>query len=120
MADSNSLEALMLAVDRKDSAAFVTFLTEDASFIFANNPAVTGREAIRVAVQVFFDSIKCLSHQVANRWTPEGVVICTGTVTYTRRDDSTLTVPFANVLKLSQAAISQYQIFVDISDLFPE
>ena len=45
-------------------------------------------------------------------------VVCHGRVTYTRKDNSTLTVPFANVMKLDAKGIYKYLIFADTSDLY--
>lgn len=45
---------LFASIDRKDSAAFVSFLTDDGQFRFGNQAAATGREAIAAAVEGFF------------------------------------------------------------------
>ena len=41
-----------------------------------------------------------------------------GTVTYTRHDQSRLTVPFATILKLQGDLIQDYLIFSDMSELY--
>jgi len=112
------LDELMRAIDARDAGAFAGFLTADASFRFGNYPAVLGREAIEAMVRGFFDSIGALSHQLNERWSIGEVTICTGAVTYTRRDGRMLTVPFANVFKRRAGRIHDYQIFVDNSALF--
>jgi hypothetical protein len=83
-------------------------LTADACFRFGNAPAVRGREAIEGAVRSFFDSISALSHELHEQWSIGEVAICTGTVTYTRRDGRSLRAPFANVLKLRAGRIYDY------------
>jgi TRAP-type uncharacterized transport system substrate-binding protein len=45
-------------------------------------------------------------------------VICHGTVTYTRHDASTLTVPFANIFRTRDDLIDEYLIYVDASALY--
>ena len=62
-------------------------------------------------------SVAGLSHSVTEFWEVPGGLICHGMVTYTRRDGSTLTVPFANILKLRDGLIYDYRIFADISEL---
>lgn len=112
------IRQLLATIDTRDARAFVGFLTTDASFRFGNHPAVLGRKAIEATVGNFFKAIKSVSHRLEEQWSLADVVICTGVVTYTRHDGSTLQVPFANVLKLRRGAICDYRIFVDNSALF--
>ncbi len=118
MNDSGWLESLLRAIDARDAAAFVGFLTTDATFRFGNAPPVHGREAIEAVARGFFEAIAGLSHALNEQWSLAEVTICTGTVSYTRRDRRVLTVPFANVLKLRAGRIYDYQVFVDNSALF--
>jgi len=112
------LRHLTHAIDAKNAAAFAAFLTPDATFRFGNAPAVQGRDAIEAVVRGFFDAIDSLAHELHEQWSIGAVTICTGTVTYTRRDGRSLRVPFANVLKLRGGCICDYQIYVDNSALF--
>ncbi|HXZ59449.1 MAG TPA: nuclear transport factor 2 family protein [Steroidobacteraceae bacterium] len=118
MNDTGWLQGLLRTIDAKDAAAFAGFLTPDASFRFGNSPAVRGREAIETVVRGFFDAIDALAHELDEQWSVGEVTICTGTVTYTRRDGRSLRAPFANVLKRRAGRIYDYQIFVDNSALF--
>jgi ketosteroid isomerase-like protein len=111
--------ALFAAIDRKDADGFCGFLAEHASFRYGNAPAIEGREAIRIFVAAFFDSIRALSHRVDEHWQVDDALIVRGTVTYTRPDGSRLAVPFVNVLKLSaDRLVREYQVYVDASALF--
>jgi ketosteroid isomerase-like protein len=118
MADHTFINDLLAAIDRKDARAFAAFLTVDASFRFGNNPVVAGRDAIEAAAGGFFKAIKSVSHYLENQWSLPDAAICTGLVTYTRHDGSTLQVPFANVMKLRAGGIHDYLIFTDNSALF--
>lgn len=118
MADHTLINDLLAAIDRKDAKAFAAFLTPDASFRFANNAAVVGREAIEAAVGAFFEAIQKVSHDLENQWSLPNTAICMGVVTYTRHDGSALQVPFANILKLRPGGIHDYRIFTDNSALF--
>ncbi|MGP8032938.1 MAG: nuclear transport factor 2 family protein [Steroidobacteraceae bacterium] len=118
MANGAFIRELLATIDARDAEAFGGFLTSDASFRFGNHPAVVGREAIEATVGNFFTAIKGVSHRLDEQWSVPDVVICTGLVTYTRHDGSTLQVPFANILKLRRGAICDYRIFVDNSALF--
>lgn len=109
---------LFASIDRRDSAAFAGFLTEDASFRFGNQQAVRGRGAIGEAVGQFFEQIAALKHRVLNAWDAGDAVIVTGEVTYTRHDGSRLTLPFADVFHMRDSLIREYLIYMDVTPLF--
>lgn len=109
---------LFKAIDRHDSEAFVSYLTEDSQFRFGNAEAVHGKANIKSAVDGFFSAIKSLEHKLENSWILDGHVFVNGNVTYTRHDDSTLSVPFANIFKMDNDKIQDYLIYADISALF--
>ena len=112
-----TVKNLFQASDNKDTQTFAGFLAEHATFRFGNAPIVTGRANIAAVVDDFFNNIKALSHTVAETWrTPTGV-ICQGTVTYTRFDDTTLTIPFCNIFKVNEDLIEEYLIYADVSPL---
>lgn len=111
------MKNLFQAIDRKDTETFTSFLSARARFRFGNAPVVEGHDNIAAVVGGFFASVKSLSHLVTEIWrTPTGV-ICHGMVTYTRHDDTTLTVPFCNIFKVNEDLIEEYLIYVDISEL---
>ena len=112
------LQQLFNAIDAKDTPRFLEFLTEDAVFRFGNQPLRRGKQDIGTAVEAFFGSIKACRHEVAGSWAHPDHIICHGLVTYTRKDATQVTVPFANVLTLRRDRINSYLIFADISPLF--
>lgn len=117
-AEGRWIDELLAAIDRKDHVAFAEFFLPDATFRFGNIAPVCGRPAIAEAVAAFFLALKGLQHRIENRWLLPDTAIFTGTVTYTRHDDTVLQVPFANVLKIRPAGIQEYLTFVDNSTLF--
>lgn len=112
------IDELFAAVDAKDAARFAAFLIEDCVFLFANQPAVAGRAAVRDAVAAFFASIRGLSHEVREATTDGDSVWSRGLVTYVRHDGSSLTVPFATHFTVRDTRIARYQIYVDASALY--
>ena len=48
----------------------------------------------------------------------DGVEIMEGRITYTRHDDTTLDVPFTNILVLEGDKIKEYKIYIDTSKLY--
>ncbi|MHA7815978.1 MAG: nuclear transport factor 2 family protein [Pseudohaliea sp.] len=118
MAATLDTDRLFAAIDARDARAFAAFLTDDAEFQFGNAPPVTGREAIEAYVGTFFEALGGVSHHVEALWDSEDRLTCHGEVRYERRDGSTLTVPFANVLYLAEGRVSRYLVFIDNSALF--
>jgi ketosteroid isomerase-like protein len=118
MNDSKWVNRLFAAIDGKEADAFVAFLTEDAVFAFGNLPPVSGKTAIRETLVGFFGSIRALHHDVTDSWSLPDLVVAIGQVTYTRHDGTTLSVPFAVVLKLQNELIREYLIYVDASRLY--
>ncbi len=112
------INSLFSTVDKMDADRFSAFLTQDASFRFANAPAVMGRENIRGAVSGFFTQIKALRHCVLKVWERDNTIICEGEVTYTRHNGSELTLPFVNIFRMETELITDYRIYIDISALF--
>ena len=118
MPETLTTEHLFAAIDALDAERFVALLHPQAVVQFGNSPPVQGRESIRETVAGFFGSIAAVKHQLADAWQPPGALICHGSVTYTRLDGSTLTVPFANVLGLEDNRARDYRIYADISALY--
>jgi hypothetical protein len=112
------IQSLFDAIDRFDTRTFISFLHADARFKFGNMPVVRGKDAIFEFVAGFFQAIRSIRHTNLEVWKLEGIRFVNGTVTYTRLDGSTLTVPFANTFKLEGDKIMDYLIFIDNSELF--
>jgi ketosteroid isomerase-like protein len=118
MSDGSFVVPLFQAIDAMDANAFVSFLSQDAAFRFGNGPEVRGREAIREAVAGFFGTIAGLEHRLLGTWAHPDTVICRGEVTYTRKDGSDVTLPFADIFGVREGEIRHYQIYMDLSPLF--
>ena len=112
------ISELFRSIDEKDLQGFVSLLAQDCVFRFGNQPAVAGVNAIEDYVAGFFESIAALSHEIMGSWDIPGGLVCHGQVSYTRQDGSILSVPFANILELSPAGITDYRIFADTSQLY--
>lgn len=112
------LASLMVAIDSRDAARFVEFLTPDARFRFGNASAVQGRAAIQAAVNAFFQSIAGCRHRVDRTWHGPDTLAVQGEVEYTRLGGGTITLPFANVFVLRGDLIDDYRIYADVAPLF--
>jgi ketosteroid isomerase-like protein len=109
---------LFAAIDSRDAAAFIEFLTPDAQFRFGNAAALIGHRAIGDGVAQFFAAIGSSRHELLESWSGEDSAGCEGRVTYTRHDGRVMGFPFANLFTLRGAKISSYRIYIDNSALF--
>ncbi len=120
MMSNEDIYTLFTAIDSSDTEKFLSFLSDDAVFRFGNIPPVEGKANIRPFLEGFFQSIKGTHHDQIELWELEGVKLMNGWVTYTRHNDTRLTVPFANTFKMNGEKIREYFIFVDTSQLYQE
>lgn len=117
-AADTDIGGLFAAIDAQDGAAFVGFLTDDAVFRFGSAPAVQGRAAVQTAVEGFFGTIAGLSHAIDKTIRDDDTLVCEGVVTYTRRDGSTIAVPFVDVFEYRDDLIAEYKIYIDVAPLY--
>ena len=109
---------LFAAVDSKNTAAFLGFLTDDAEFRFANLPGAHGHAAIGAAVDAFFASIAASRHTLLRSWQDASSAVCQGEVEYTRHDGRRLTLPFVNVFEMHGERVRRYLIYIDAGPLY--
>ncbi len=112
------VRGLFNRIDGKDTDGWLEYLSDEAQFVFGNAPSLAGKDAIRNGVNAFLSTLSQIKHEIVETWTQSDAVICRGQVTYTRLDGSTLSIPFANVLKLDgDGLINVYLIYADTSRL---
>ena len=110
---------LFADVDRKDAALFAKYLADDAVFRFANADEVVGRDNIESTLGAFYDSIKALRHDRQGLYEVDDASVVWSDVTYTRFDDSQLTLPVVTIVKRNDdGLIVDYRIFMDATPLF--
>ncbi len=114
------LDNLLATIDQQDTERFLDFLTDGASFRFGSAPPAQGREAIRAAVDGFFSTIAGCKHRLTRIIQDDGVLVCEGEVTYTRLDDTQITLPFANIFEFEGELIANYKIYADSGPLYAE
>jgi len=114
------LRDLFSAIDSMDAEKFQVFLAPSAVFRFGAAPPVEGRAAIGETVSGFFGTVAGLRHKLVNVISDGTRWVCEGSVTYTRHDASTITLPFANVFEFDGDLISGYRIYIEIGPLYAE
>ena len=112
------LKDIYSIVDAKDGAALAAKITDDGIFRFANMPPVKGRKEITAFLDQFFQSIKGIGHDQIEEWYVNDTRFAIGSVSYTRHDNTVLTVPFSTVLRMQGNMIAEYLVFVDASELY--
>ncbi len=118
MSTDNYIKDMYRVVDAMEGAKLAEMMTENGIFRFANIPAVKGREAIAAFLDSFYQSIQKIEHSQLEDWQVDDVRFATGIVSYTRHDNSSLSVPFSVILKMQGDLIHEYLIFVDTSELY--
>lgn len=117
---ASRLDSLFAAIDSKDTAAFLDFLTDDAAFRFGSNPELCGHAAIRTGVDGFFASIAGSKHTQGTVLQQDSTMVIEGDVRYTRHDGTEVTLPFTNIFELAGEHIARYKIYIDIAPLYAE
>ena len=109
---------LFNAIDTTDVDGFMTWLTDDCSFIYGSNEPVRGAEAVRAMVDGFLSSFDAVKHEVDSSWEADGAAITEGTVTYTKDDGGSTKLPFCNVFHLADdGRIREYRVYIDPTPL---
>jgi limonene-1,2-epoxide hydrolase len=116
--DATFVRRVLDSVDAMETEDFLSFFDEEAQFRFGSAQTVTGKAAIREAVDGFFAGIKGLRHEILETWSDAGTVICQGQATYTRTDDSKVTLPFVTIWRMRGELIKEYLIYIDIQPLY--
>ncbi|KAA1014393.1 nuclear transport factor 2 family protein [Paraburkholderia panacisoli] len=106
------------AIDSMDEQRLALFLSENCTFVYANNDPVTGRENIAESSKSFMALIAGIRHQLLDVWAIDNVIVSRIDVTYTRKDGSTLTVPAVTVWRVRDGRIDDYRIYIDVAPLF--
>jgi hypothetical protein len=116
--DVGWVRRLFRSIDAMDIGAFLSFLEDDAPFRIGSERVLQGKEAIRKTIQLFFAGIKRVRHEILETWFHPETVICQGQVTYTRTDETSVTIPFVNVLRTRTDRIREYLIYIDVKPLY--
>jgi ketosteroid isomerase-like protein len=109
---------LFADIDSMQPERFAQHLSPDATMRFGNAPVVRGRDAIRDAWASFCETVDGVRHEIVEQWEPGDATIVEANVTYTRKDQSTVTVPVVTIYRAGGELIDDYRIFIDLAPLF--
>jgi len=105
-------------IDSMEADRFARHLSDDVSFRFGNSDPVTGRDAVRDTWGGFCDAIAGVSHELVEQWNNGPATIVEAVVTYTRKDNSTISLPVVTIYRAQGELIEDYRIFMDVAPLF--
>ena len=111
-------QTLFEDIDSMDPDRYACHLSDDVVMQFGNGEPVVGRAAVRDAWAAFCADLHGVSHDLVERWEAGTATIVEARVTYTRADDSTVTVPAVTIYRASGDLINDYRIFIDLAPLF--
>ncbi len=105
-------------IDSMDPERFAAHLAQDVSMRFGNAQPVHGRDAVRDAWAAFCQDLNGVEHRLLERWTIDDTTIVEARVTYTRRNDSQVSVPVVTIYHERGGEIDDYRIYIDLAPLF--
>ena len=106
-------------IDSMDPDRFAAHLADDVTMRFGNAEPVQGRDAVRGGWAQFCDGVEGVHHDQIQRWESDDRTVVEADVTYTRKDDSTVTVPVVTIYRENaDGAIDDYRVFIDLAPLF--
>lgn len=114
----SKFDNLSSALDSKKTEKVLEYLADDCILQAGNMPIIHGKEAIKNTFDQFYPAVKSIKHEITDIFEAEDKVVQRGTVTYTKLDESILTVPVCDVFKISDNKITEYYIYIDWSELF--
>jgi ketosteroid isomerase-like protein len=115
------LVAMFAALDRGDLEAMFAPMHGDVVVRLGNQPPIHGLEAFRNLYTQVAGSLGGIRHELHDLWTAvelAGIHIVRMTVHYTRLDGQVVSVPCCNIFRVRDGAISEYDVFVDMSPVF--
>jgi ketosteroid isomerase-like protein len=111
------LRQIVMADEVLSARGFVQVLTEDASFRFGGAPPTVGKATIEKQVTAFFATVRTLRHDIELVLEQPNLLAYEARVTYTMPDGRTLSLPYANMLRLRGPLIHDYRIYIDPAPL---
>lgn len=97
---------------------FAAHLADDMTMRFGNADPIHGRDEVPQAWAAFCQDLRGVHHDLVEQWTVDGTTVVEAHVTYTRGDDSEVTVPVVTNYRERDGEIHDYRIFIDLAPLF--
>lgn len=102
----------------KSPEEFASYFAEDAVYRMGNREPIVGQNNILESSKQFRSRLKGVSHDIKHIWELGETVVCEMQATYTRSDDSTVTLPCMDVIHFDGDKFKTMKIYMDISPVF--
>jgi ketosteroid isomerase-like protein len=110
------VRAVLDAVDSRDLDALDSCIADDVHFRFGNAEPTNTKAEFAAAMHPFLRGIGGIRHDVIEMWeVPDGGVIATTEVHYTRLDRHQLVLPCCNVFRVRDGLVCDYRIYMDVN-----
>ncbi len=107
-------------LDAQDIDGFGTLLADDIELRFGNGPSMNGKAAVAEGQTGFFAGISSMSHQIDHVWSKQDSFVVEGIVTYIRKDNSSVSLPFTDVFHMVGYKIDKLYVYIDLAPLFAD
>lgn len=108
------LEGYFAAMEAKDSDRFASYYAEDITLTFANDPTVTGRDAVRQQMIDTLSKVESLAHPLLTVWQEDdGVVIFEVRSIWRFNDGTTATIGACSIFTVRDDTFTDQRIYVD-------
>ncbi|MBY8863447.1 nuclear transport factor 2 family protein [Nocardia sp. CA2R105] len=119
---STWVRGFFATVDARDVERTAAYYADDVRVAFGNGPVITGREKVARLFAERAGVFRAVCHDISGIWTGHDgayrVVSVEAQVTYTHHDGRTITVPCTSTLRLRDARIADYRVFIDLAPVF--
>lgn len=115
MTRAEMVRRMCAAVDSGDAEAFGAWFASDATYVFGNNPALVGRDAVVAATAGAAGALPWIQHVVDQVVEVGDQVFCRFTIETEAPDGTPLALPCVTVIWMSGDEIVDYRVHMDIS-----
>lgn len=103
------------AIESKDTSSFVNMMSPDGTFIFGNNPPVTGHPAITELIDQMHAALSSTQHEVVSvDLVNDNMILWRGNSVHTRKDGFEARFPHCNTLIMEGDKVKEYQVYVNV------
>ena len=115
---ARDIASIFADIDGMDADKFLSHLTPDVRFRFANMDPALGHAAVKEGVEGFWTTIAGLTHHILKVHELGDTVIVQIDVEYRRLDGKSVTVPNCDVLIFDGDKVRDWQIYIDLAPVF--
>ena len=115
---SRDVAPIFADIDGMNADNFISHLTQDVRFRFANMDPAIGHAAVKEGVEGFWTTIDGLTHHILKVHEIGDTVIVQIDVEYRRKDGKSVTVPNCDVLVFDGDLVRDWQIYIDLAPVF--